>query len=228
MYAKTATEHVTNYTQVAHAQASILAEKASKLSEAVTQKTIIGELDKENKEFSEQLKREKLVDINTVNAPWIGLPNEEQTKKHILALSNDPRNFLEEPPAGIEINVDNVEQVAASLMKHDPNLNKIRYELVPKKISEEKFWNNYFYRVSLVQKMSKSKASKQDLEETNDKEEKPQTSKADVKEDKEEMVTENNKPNSPSLKEELESVNDKEKTVSKDSSPIGKLSFQFD
>ncbi|KAK9688306.1 BSD domain [Popillia japonica] len=35
-------------------------------------------------------------------------------------------------------------------MEHDANLAKMRYMLVPKLISEENFWRNYFYRVSLV------------------------------------------------------------------------------
>jgi hypothetical protein len=37
-----------------------------------------------------------------------------------------------------------------AIMEQDPNLEKMRYELVPKVISEENFWRNYFYRVSLI------------------------------------------------------------------------------
>lgn len=40
--------------------------------------------------------------------------------------------------------------VAKAILKEDPNLEKMRYELVPKVISEENFWRNYFYRVMLL------------------------------------------------------------------------------
>lgn len=35
-------------------------------------------------------------------------------------------------------------------MNEDPALEKMRFELVPKIITEENFWRNYFYRVSLI------------------------------------------------------------------------------
>lgn len=40
--------------------------------------------------------------------------------------------------------------VAKAILKEDPNLEKMRYELVPKMVSEENFWRNYFYRVMLL------------------------------------------------------------------------------
>ena len=63
--------------------------------------------------------------------------------------------------------------VAMATLKEDPRLQKLRFELVPKKyfcsesltvtlfidlfhgrISEEKFWHNYFYRVFLIKQSS--------------------------------------------------------------------------
>lgn len=35
-------------------------------------------------------------------------------------------------------------------MAEDAALEKMRFELVPKIITEENFWRNYFYRVSLI------------------------------------------------------------------------------
>lgn len=35
-------------------------------------------------------------------------------------------------------------------MAEDAELEKMRFELVPKIITEENFWRNYFYRVSLI------------------------------------------------------------------------------
>merc|ERR1740129_2458359 len=36
------------------------------------------------------------------------------------------------------------------MLQEDPQLEKMRYELVPKKVREDEFWRNYFYRVSLI------------------------------------------------------------------------------
>ncbi|KMQ96124.1 synapse-associated protein of 47 kda [Lasius niger] len=40
--------------------------------------------------------------------------------------------------------------MAQATLALDPNLEAMRFELVPKVISEENFWRNYFYRVSLL------------------------------------------------------------------------------
>lgn len=40
--------------------------------------------------------------------------------------------------------------VCLTLLKEDENLNKMRFEIVPKLVNEESFWRNYFYRVSLI------------------------------------------------------------------------------
>lgn len=56
------------------------------------------------------------------------------------------------PPAGVSFSWDLEEMlpVAKAILKEDPNLEKIRFELVPKFVSEENFWRNYFYRVELL------------------------------------------------------------------------------
>ncbi|KRZ11130.1 Regulator of G-protein signaling rgs-2 [Trichinella zimbabwensis] len=83
---------------------------------------------------------------------WDGLENEFLVKKQIMSLSLDEEAFLRAPPAGTEFSFDfdsYVSQAEAAL-KADPNLEKIRFRLVPRKIKEEEFWRNYFYRVYLV------------------------------------------------------------------------------
>ncbi|KAI8437285.1 hypothetical protein MSG28_011659 [Choristoneura fumiferana] len=40
--------------------------------------------------------------------------------------------------------------VAVAIMAEDSNLEKMRFDLVPKVITEENFWRNYFYRLSLI------------------------------------------------------------------------------
>jgi hypothetical protein len=39
---------------------------------------------------------------------------------------------------------------AVVLLQEDPRLERMRYELVPKRVKEDEFWRNYFYRVGLV------------------------------------------------------------------------------
>ncbi|TSL61160.1 Synapse-associated protein 1 [Bagarius yarrelli] len=72
------------------------------------------------------------------------------TKK--ISESVDKRNFLRDPPAGVQFHFD-VEQmypVALVMLQEDELLNRMRFDLVPKHVKEEVFWRNYFYRVSLI------------------------------------------------------------------------------
>lgn len=56
------------------------------------------------------------------------------------------------PPVGVdfEFNYDLSYPTAVAIMTEDPALEKMRFDLVPKIITEENFWRNYFYRVSLI------------------------------------------------------------------------------
>merc|ERR1719357_2171348 len=85
-------------------------------------------------------------------APWSGYQNEDELKDKILALSEDKRNFLRAPPTGVNFDFEYsaVASHAVVLLETDPRLQKMRYELVPKKVKEDEFWRNYFYRVGLI------------------------------------------------------------------------------
>ena len=85
-------------------------------------------------------------------APWSGYQNEDDLKEKILTLSADSRNFLRAPPGGVNFDLETsgVAAHALVLLKEDPRLERMRYELVPKKVKEDEFWRNYFYRVGLV------------------------------------------------------------------------------
>ncbi|KAL9888880.1 synapse-associated protein 47kD isoform 4-T11 [Glossina fuscipes fuscipes] len=85
-------------------------------------------------------------------APWVGHANEAKIKEEILGLSQDRRNFVRAPPAGVDFdfNYDTAYPTAVSIMAEDKALENMRFELVPKIITEENFWRNYFYRVSLI------------------------------------------------------------------------------
>jgi len=93
--------------------------------------------------------------------PWVGCDNEEELKVQILALSKDKRNFVRDPPVGQNAFVFNFQRSAASAMatlQEDVNLEKMRLQLVPKVMLEERFWQNYFYRVSLIKQSSEVSA----------------------------------------------------------------------
>ncbi|KAI9338950.1 hypothetical protein DFJ73DRAFT_847250 [Zopfochytrium polystomum] len=86
--------------------------------------------------------------------PWSALPESHGAalKEQILALSSDKRNFVVDPPEGTDFvfNMDTSLNLAMALLKADPNLEKTRFNLVPKVVKEPVFWRNYFYRVSLL------------------------------------------------------------------------------
>lgn len=128
---------------------STMNETASTLKKTMEEKTILGDLNREQDDFIRK-KRER--QGGDAVPPWYGYHEEAEMKKQILALSNDSRNFLRSPPSGVQFQFDFEQMfpVAMATLKEDDNLNKMRFKLVPTKIKEEMFWKNYFYRVSLI------------------------------------------------------------------------------
>ncbi|CAO1416344.1 unnamed protein product [Diamesa tonsa] len=121
----------------------------AKIKESVKDNTILGEFNKEQDAF---IKDQSGKSTEPGTCPWIGHSNEDKIKEEILSLSADRRNFVRAPPAGIEFefNYDASYATALALMAEDSSLEKMRFDLVPKIITEEHFWRNYFYRVSLI------------------------------------------------------------------------------
>ena len=110
--------------------------------------SIIGEFNKQQDDFI----KNKGPDMENGLPPWIGYQDEEAMKAKILALSQDKRNFVRAPPAGVTFEFDyaSVSATALALIQEDPQLDAMRYELVPKRVKEHEFWRNYFYRVNLI------------------------------------------------------------------------------
>jgi hypothetical protein len=65
----------------------------------------------------------------------VGFADEEQIKSQMLALSCDQRNFLVDPPPGAQFlfDYDTYASTAIAAMAADPELERLRYSLVPKK-----------------------------------------------------------------------------------------------
>ncbi|XP_078094409.1 synapse-associated protein 1-like isoform X2 [Mustelus asterias] len=111
--------------------------------------TIIGNFKKEQEKF---VKEKKLKKSDSALPPWAGYNDEETIRQQILSLSAERRNFLRDPPAGVQFNFDfdAIAPVAIVMLREDGLLSKMRFELVPKLVKEDQFWRNYFYRVSLI------------------------------------------------------------------------------
>ncbi|KAM9860709.1 synapse-associated protein 1 [Aulostomus maculatus] len=117
--------------------------------DGIIDKTFLGDFQKEQEKFVQEKKAKK---SEAAVPPWVGYTEEETIQQQILALSADKRNFLRDPPAGVQFHFD-MEQMyplAAVMLEEDQLLNRMRFDLVPKHVKEEAFWRNYFYRVSLI------------------------------------------------------------------------------
>lgn len=126
-----------------------VSETAKHLKHTVEENSILADFNKEQEAFlNSKQGNHKEVAV----APWVGCIEEETVKQQILSISMDKRNFLRSPPAGVQFpfNFDEMHPVAAVMLQEDPQLEKMRFEVVPKLVNEETFWRNYFYRVSLI------------------------------------------------------------------------------
>ncbi|CAN9506886.1 unnamed protein product [Ophioblennius macclurei] len=117
--------------------------------DGIIDKTFLGDFQKEQEKFVQEKKAKK---SEAAVPPWVGYNEEETIQQQILALSADKRNFLRDPPAGVQFHFDmeHMYPMAAVMLEEDELLNRMRFDLVPKQVKEEVFWRNYFYRVSLV------------------------------------------------------------------------------
>ncbi|XP_073979265.1 synapse-associated protein 47kD isoform X2 [Rhodnius prolixus] len=138
------------YSAVNKAGAKV-SEASAKIKKTVEENSLLGEFNKEQEAFLKE-KANRSAGGTTAVPPWLGCPNQQALKQECLALSQDRRNFVRVPPEGVDFTFDYETQFAVceAILAEDPNLEKMRFELVPKVIKEENFWRNYMYRVSLI------------------------------------------------------------------------------
>ncbi|KAJ8392615.1 hypothetical protein AAFF_G00072890 [Aldrovandia affinis] len=117
--------------------------------DGIIDKTILGDFQKEQDKFVQEKHAKK---TDAAVPPWLGYSEEETIQQQILALSADRRNFLRDPPAGVQFHFDfdQMFPIALVMLQEDELLNRMRFDLVPKHVKEDIFWRNYFYRVSLI------------------------------------------------------------------------------
>uniref|UniRef100_T1JJR8 BSD domain-containing protein n=1 Tax=Strigamia maritima TaxID=126957 RepID=T1JJR8_STRMM len=122
---------------------------AKHFKHTVEENSILGDFNKEQEAFLQDKNQQR---TEAAVPPWVGYSEEEDMRQQILGLSMDRRNFLRSPPTGVsfQFNYDTMHPIAQATLAEDENLQKMRFELVPKCINEENFWKNYFYRVSLI------------------------------------------------------------------------------
>ncbi|XP_029904158.1 synapse-associated protein 1-like [Myripristis murdjan] len=162
--------------------------------DGILDKTFLGDFQKEQEKFVQEKKAKK---SDAAVPPWVGYNEEETIQQQILTLSADKRNFLRDPPAGVQFHFD-MEQMyplATVMLEEDQLLNRMRFDLVPKHVKEEVFWRNYFYRVSLVKQSAQLTAlaaqQQQQQQQQGDEERGAAVSPEDV------TLTENVRPKTP-------------------------------
>lgn len=130
---------------------STVRKSAQQFKQIVEEQTILANFSKEHEKFLVEKKVQQRREDDAV-PPWVGYREEEEMKKEILKISQDRGNFVREPPlaANYQFDMVTVYPVALATLEVDENLRAMRFELVPKQLSEEIFWRNYFYRVNLA------------------------------------------------------------------------------
>uniref|UniRef100_A0A8R1DMA9 BSD domain-containing protein n=1 Tax=Caenorhabditis japonica TaxID=281687 RepID=A0A8R1DMA9_CAEJA len=123
--------------------------RLGEVKNAVIENTILGDMNKDQDEHEKQLEDER-AKLKNIDMPWQGLPDEVLAKKHMLSLSTDTRNFLRDSAASSEYTYQQQQAMAEKLLKEDANLANVRFQLVPKQVKEDQFWQNYFYRIGLI------------------------------------------------------------------------------
>ncbi|XP_016418518.1 synapse-associated protein 1-like [Sinocyclocheilus rhinocerous] len=88
------------------------------------EKTILGDFQKEQEKFVQEKNAKK---TDAAVPPWVGYNEEETIQQQILALSADKRNFLRDPPAGVQFQFDFEQMYAVALvmLQEDELLNRM-------------------------------------------------------------------------------------------------------
>uniref|UniRef100_A0A673G5K3 Synapse-associated protein 1-like n=1 Tax=Sinocyclocheilus rhinocerous TaxID=307959 RepID=A0A673G5K3_9TELE len=86
--------------------------------------TILGDFQKEQEKFVQEKNAKK---TDAAVPPWVGYNEEETIQQQILALSADKRNFLRDPPAGVQFQFDFEQMYAVALvmLQEDELLNRM-------------------------------------------------------------------------------------------------------
>lgn len=106
---------------------------AKQVKQAVENTNLLTDLTREQQEFVKQ----HGTNLQAGELPWTQYTDPakaNEMREQILTLSQDKRNFVRSPPNDANFRFDTQEcyPIALSLLKEDPNLCNMRFELVPK------------------------------------------------------------------------------------------------
>ena len=104
---------------------------AKQVKQAVENTSILSDYTREQQEFI----REHGGSLQAARLPWEDCTDETKAadiREQVLSLSQDKRNFVRNPPNDFKFDPQTSYPIALSLLKEDPNLSKMRNELVPK------------------------------------------------------------------------------------------------
>uniref|UniRef100_A0A915MEG5 BSD domain-containing protein n=1 Tax=Meloidogyne javanica TaxID=6303 RepID=A0A915MEG5_MELJA len=160
---------------------------------------IIGNFEKERQKFIDELESEKRTKIEDSSQLCRLLDNLE-AKRHIISISS-VRNLPISSDIGIE--VEEIKANAKEFFKLDRRLEDVRFELVPKRITEAKFWQNYAYKLSLVKKVLGDKQPVVEPKTAQNTPEEAKTSAIDGKERAKESTTNLEQEEDDSLEKDL-------------------------
>nr|CAD2131252.1 unnamed protein product [Meloidogyne enterolobii] len=165
---------------------------------------IIGNFEKERQKFIDELESEKRTKMEDSSQLCLLLDNLE-AKRHIISISSDTKNFTEDLPisSDIGIEIEEIKTNAKEFFKLDPRLEDVRFELVPKRITEAKFWQNYAYKLSLVKKVLGDKPPVVEPKTALNTQEEAKTSAIDGKEQVKESTTNLEQEEDDSLEKDL-------------------------
>lgn len=130
-----------------------VSQTAKQVKQVVESSSMLADFSNEQQEFI----KEHGGNIQPGELPWASCGNEEacnSVKEQVLSLSQDKRNFVRSPPAGVDFQFEATScyPVALSLLREDPNLNTMRFEIVPKLLVTLCIFNiyiNYLLIISL-------------------------------------------------------------------------------
>jgi len=110
-----------------------VSQTAKQVKQAVESTSILTDFTREQQEFV----KEHGGSMQAGELPWADCPDESKAadiREQVLSLSQDKRNFVRSPPsnASFQFNPQQCYPIALTLLKEDPNLGKMRFELVPK------------------------------------------------------------------------------------------------
>eukprot|EP00899_Mesostigma_viride_P023538 jgi/Mesvir1/4369/Mv02447-RA.2 len=79
-------------------------------------------------------------------------PYERELRSHMLSIGRMPERYLHKRPAHLVamMPAENNMRTAGAVLRVDRNLRAIRFRYVPKRMSEERFWQRYFTALAII------------------------------------------------------------------------------